>query len=251
MYHILKDHGITNWRAKKRPELTEAHAKARLQWALENRHRTDEEWAQIIWSDECSVEKGAGKRPTWVFRMVNEKWDKKMIDPCTTGKALSQMIWAAFSGVGGSSEIYVLERDFESKKHGYSAKSYLDCLKEMMPQIWRDDLSFMHDNARIHTAGSVKTWLDENCVKVISWPARSPDLNPIEHAWARLKQILPEVDPDLDQLTGESEAAREHLIAVIREAWRRIPRSYWEALWKSMGRRCEAVIAAKGWHTKY
>jgi hypothetical protein len=40
---ILKKHHITNWRAKRRPELTEAHAARRLAWCLENRHRNVEE----------------------------------------------------------------------------------------------------------------------------------------------------------------------------------------------------------------
>jgi hypothetical protein len=31
---ILKEHGITNWRCKKRPELTEEHALKRLAWCL-------------------------------------------------------------------------------------------------------------------------------------------------------------------------------------------------------------------------
>jgi hypothetical protein len=135
IYRVLKSYGITNWRAKRRPELTEEHAKARLEWAKDHINWTEEDWSKIIWSDECSVEKGAGNRPSWVFRSVGEKWDKDMIDTYSKGKALSQMIWGAFSGAHGRSEIYVLERDFESKKHGYSARSYLDCLEEMMPQV--------------------------------------------------------------------------------------------------------------------
>ena len=40
---ILKKHGISNWRAKKRPELTEAHALARLAWCLVRKGWTAEE----------------------------------------------------------------------------------------------------------------------------------------------------------------------------------------------------------------
>jgi hypothetical protein len=35
---ILKKYGIANWRAKKRPELTKAHAAARLAWRLVRRY---------------------------------------------------------------------------------------------------------------------------------------------------------------------------------------------------------------------
>ena len=44
---ILKRHGICNWRAKKRPELTEAHAIARLAWCLVREGWTAEEWGLV------------------------------------------------------------------------------------------------------------------------------------------------------------------------------------------------------------
>src|SRR3954463_1848299 len=55
---ILRDSGIINWRCKKRPHLTEVHVQLRLRWALANRN-TD--WSRWLFSDECSVEKGAGQ----------------------------------------------------------------------------------------------------------------------------------------------------------------------------------------------
>jgi transposase InsO family protein len=59
---ILKKYGIANWKCKKRPFLTEVHAAKRLAWCLAHRHWTAEEWGLICWSDECSCERGRGKR---------------------------------------------------------------------------------------------------------------------------------------------------------------------------------------------
>ena len=61
VYKVLKDYGLTNWLAKKRPLLTPEVASLRLQWCLARRDWTYDQWKDYIWSDECSVERGTGK----------------------------------------------------------------------------------------------------------------------------------------------------------------------------------------------
>ena len=68
------------------------------------------------------------------------------------------MIWACFWFIQGKirrSNLYILNCDFESKKHGYSACSYLEVLDNQMPICWEPGLVFMQDNAPIHRAHSV------------------------------------------------------------------------------------------------
>ena len=76
-----------------------------------------------------------------------------------------------------------MDRDFESKKHGYSANSYLEVLDENLPSCWSPGLVFIYDGAAIHTAYTVRRWFQDMGIPVTDHPPFSPDLNPIEHIW--------------------------------------------------------------------
>jgi hypothetical protein len=55
-----------------------------------------------------------------------------------------------------------MDRDFKSKKHGYSANSYIEVLNVMLPGNYNKDLYFMQDNALIYTVNKVKKWFKDN-----------------------------------------------------------------------------------------
>jgi Transposase len=92
VYKLLKEEGISKWLAKKRPLLTPQVVTKRLAWAKAHANWTWDKWCKIIWSDECSLERGARARRLWVFRTPQQKCDKEMIQPYMKGKDISVMI---------------------------------------------------------------------------------------------------------------------------------------------------------------
>ena len=117
----------------------------------------------------------------------------------------------------------------------------LQSMKES--EIPEDDIIFQQDNDPKHTSRRAQKWFGEQDIKLLDWPAQSPDLNPIEHTWNHLKRSL---------------SGHESAPTGVHQLWERVIVE-WENIsveecpkWiESMPRRVEAVIKAKGAHTKY
>ena len=105
------------------------------------------------------------------------------------------------------------------------------------------------DNAPQHTARLTKAWLAEHReqIKILDWPAISPDLNTMENAWALMAQ----------ELTEDSQCGRH---PTVDQLWTQVQHKWgdlclrpalFETLAESMERRLQSVVDAAGDCTKY
>ncbi|CAB5377133.1 unnamed protein product [Rhizophagus irregularis] len=75
------------------------------------------------------------------------------------------------------------------------------------------------------------------------WPAQSPDMNPIENIWSYIEVKIRQRDSQPSSVS--------QLEQWVKEEWDAVPADYYRNLIKSMPRRIQAIIAAKGGPTKY
>ena len=98
------------------------------------------------------------------------------------------------------------------------AEDYIQTLERyLLPFVDQELVSwwtYMHDGASIHRADRVKHFFEEEEVPVIDWPAKSPDLNPIENLWSLLARA---VYADCRQFSNI-----EELKEAVKEAWENI-----------------------------
>jgi len=143
-----------------------------------------------------------------------------------------------------------MRRDEQSKHNRYSSLSYLNTLGKGLVEQYTSEI-FVQDNAPIYTSHLVHNTLSYWGITVLAnWPPYSPDLNPIEHLWPRLKEAIYDLRPNLDSITNKDEQ-QVVLNGVLPRAWLQIPVDVINKVLDSMPKRLQAVIDAQGWHTKY
>lgn len=225
--------------AKKQVGVREVNKKKRVAWARERKHWTvDEVWRWWIFSDESQIVIGKNNR-VYIWRKDSEVNSPHLVCPAPRGR-LSLMVWGCicYGGVGTLTHV----------QGKINAQKYIDIIdNNLWPVIARhfpdDNYTFMDDNAPVHRAHIVCQYMENNNIHHTVWPAQSPDMNPIENIWLKLKR-------DIEKQTANIHTENE-LMTVVRHSWESIPPSYVQELYSTIPARLQEVIRMKGNLTKF
>jgi len=231
--------GLKNCVARPKPLVSSTNKTARLTWCRNHESWTVQDWRKVLWSDESTFSQFQQSRTCRVWREPIEEWLVSCIS-ATVRHSPSLMHWGCFSW-HGKGPIVPLYRSV-------TGTAYVDTLrKHAVPTIRRlfprRNGWFQHDNATPHKSNVAKAFLTKSRMRVLDWPAQSPDLNPIENLWAIIKQHIRKQKKPPRNLV--------ELKRCVKAAWRAIPDTTIKNLVDSMPRRIQAVIAAEGGPTKY
>lgn len=237
----LKDAGLKAAVRQKKPRLLPRHMKARYQFAQAHKDWTMDDWKRVIFSDETKINRFGSDGRQWVWKTPGEPIKPHHVTPTVKFGGGSVMVWGCmcYDGVG-----------YACKINGtMDAELYKTILDDELQEsidffdMDRDQLIFQQDNDPKHTSRIAKKWFADNNIRVLEWPAQSPDLNPIEHLWSHLKKRLNAYD---EHAKGINE-----LWERIEHEWNAIPNDICANLIESMPRRVSAVLKAKGGYVKY
>ena len=175
----LKKAGMKAVVKKKKPLLTKAHRKARVDFALEHQHWTMDDWKKVVWSDETKINRLGSDGRKWVWKRPGEKLNDRLTEPTVKIGGGSLMLWGCFlwEGVGYATKI-------DGKVDG---QFYTEILEEEFQEMLQyygknpEDIIFQQDNATPHVCAKAKEWFNAHDYRVLTWPVQSPDLNPIEN----------------------------------------------------------------------
>ncbi len=92
----------------------------------------------------------------------------------------------------------------------------------LYPVLKTGDVEVM-DNLSAHKAPAVQQWIEKAGAELLYLPPYSPDLNPIEKAWAKIKQQLREAKARTkDALDQAITNALPHITPANAQAWFRL-----------------------------
>jgi transposase len=220
----LHHQGMRAWRPIKHPQLTLRHRHARFDWSHDHLGWTIRTWRQVHWSDESRFLLRPTDCRARVWRQRNTSFQDNHILGTTAFGGGGVTVWGCFS-FDCKLDLYVLDGNLTGQK--YRDNVLTPCIVSHFDNhALADRPMFMDNNARPHRAWIVH-FLQQESVQTIPWPAMSPDMNPIEHAWDFIGRKINQRNPkcqNIDELRTAilQEFPQERLRRLVRSMTRRV-----------------------------
>ncbi|GFV95700.1 transposable element Tcb2 transposase [Trichonephila clavipes] len=225
---------------RNRRTTAQQHRTARLQWCREHHNWTEQDCTCVLFSDESRFSLSSDCRRQLIWRESGTAYRPENIQEKDRYPTCSIMVWAGII-INGRTRLHVVANGT------MTGQPYIEEVLLPHVRLFRgavgDKFVFIDDNATCHRTLAVQDCLDSEDIQCLVWPARSPDLNPIENLWDALGR----------QVAGRnySPTNKNTLIRALTEEWDKLPQQLLDNVVQSMVRRVECCITLHGGHIPY
>lgn len=181
---VFRKYGYNGRVARRKPFINKQNRKKRYLFAKEFQNKTFEFWQNVIFTDKSKFNFFVSDGRQIVWRKPNSELLPINLQPTVKHGGGSVMVCGCFSA-DGVGNLQIIEGIINQYKY---IEILRNNLKESAERLGlKDTFQFYQDNDPKHTAYTTRSWLLNNCPKVIKMPPQSPDVNPIENLWAELE----------------------------------------------------------------
>jgi hypothetical protein len=226
--------------------VSEKTAEKRLEWAEETyrRYPNKQDWHRVRFSDEVHI----GLGPQGQLRIIRKPGERYCVNCIQHEKEPDEKdkkklhCWAA---VGYRFKFPLTFYDIPSNTNGkMTQRAYIDTILDPIVKPWildpKQDFVLEEDRDSGHGTGDgkgiVKTWKKQNKLECYFNCASSPDLAPIENAWAPMKSYVRKYQH------WDVETTKE----LIYEGWDSVKQSFIDKQCLSMPQRLRDCIEGQG-----
>lgn len=233
----LKEFGFKCYIARKQPLISEKNKKLRLEFARKYISKPSAFWENVLFTDESSFSYHGSYGRVYIHMKPQKRGQQRPSLPTQRHGGGTVMFWGCISVSSVGSLVEVQGTMNQSK--------YIEVLNDYAcpsgDNLIGSDFVLQQDNAPCHKGKIVSKFIDGIGLATLDWPPQSPDLNIIENLWAYVKQ----------KRTIALGQTKEEAVENIKAIWENISIDYLINLYKSIPKRLQAVIDAKGANTKY
>lgn len=227
---ILNDDKIKFHKKIAIPTLTESHKLKRVQFASRFANLAYHQMPNIIFTDESYVQvnlQGSGiwrRRGEYPACAFYEK----------DAYPIKCMVWGGIGPLGFRTTLIKIEGAIDSRAYVYMLHN--NNIRGQIFDRFGFNFIFQQDNARPHTARLTQNYLDANFPNRLQWPAKSPDLSPIEQIWDYIK----------NKVAGIKFKSTDQLFNQIKREWDLIPDNIIHNCYSSFLARCKVCVQING-----
>ncbi|GFU86947.1 transposable element Tcb2 transposase [Trichonephila clavipes] len=217
--------------------LTPAHRRRRSLWCREHRNWRDNEWGLVLFTDESRFSLSSDSHRILIWREWGSRNHPSNIIERDRYGGRGVLVWGGIM-LGSRTDLHIFDAGSVNGTR-YCNEILLQYVR-LLRGVMGLQFLFMDDNAPCHRTVAAEKLIESEDIEHMDWPARSPDLNPIENVLEFLGRCLA-------ARTIPPVTIRELRLA-LQDEWAAMPQKLIDTLILSMGRRYETFLAVRRDH---